>query len=292
MPADLPELFGHAAQRQNVSYQPFIMGIGKLHYVDAKNKIDSWQEVSLLAPLDDDGKTVLWDEADSIPDLKNQLDKEAIPNSSFMPLPSGTAKNFATFQKSFTAHLYQSQPLVVYQTPQFGLTSKPGETEGEFRSRLAMLLREKRDEAIAKLEAAFADKFRTIEDRMNRAQGKAADVQQKALWQKVNAFISFFTTLISLFFGKKLTKGTITQTGTTLRRAGKITEGTQAVGKAENDLSSAQKRLEEQQQQLEEEKRELAAKYDPEKTTLESTKIPPRKSDIAIEKIALVWWPK
>lgn len=292
VPADLPELFGRAAEGQNVVYKPFIMGIGKLHYVDAKNKIDTWQEISVLTSIDDDGKNVLWETSDLIPDLKSQLDKQALPNSTFMLLPSGIAKNYNSFQKSFMAYLYQSQPLTLYQAVQAGLTSKPGETEGEFRIRLSTLLKEQHDDALAKLESASIGKIKIMEERINRMEGKAADVQHKALWQKINAFISFLAALLGILFGKKITKGTLSQTGTTLRRAGKISEGSQAVGRVENELTSVQQRLEDQQSQLDEEKRNLAIKFDPDKATVESVKIPPRKSDIAVEKIALVWWPQ
>lgn len=290
-PANLTEFYGPPKQLQNVSYKPFIMGIGKLHYVDPKNKTDTWQEVSLLAPLDNDGANVLWNEADSIPDLNKQLEKDPVANATFQKLPSGIGKNYPNFQKSFTAYLYQSQPLMLYRAVEFGFTSKPGETEGEFRSRLGLLLKEKRDDAIAKLESDYNAKIRTLEDRLNRAQGKASEVHHKALWQKIEVFISFLSTIIGAFLGKKLTKGTVTQTGTNLKRAGKITEGSQTENRAEEDVTTLQQRIEQQKQQLEDVKRELAAKYDPDKVIVESTNIPPRKSDIAVDKIALVWWP-
>ena len=291
IPATLPEFFGRPAQLQKAFYKPLIMGIGKVHYVDAKNNIDAWQEISLLAPLDEDGSHVQWEKGDLIPDLRKQIDKEPLPGSTFSSLPGGISKKFATFQKTLAVHLYQSQPLTLYHAPSVGLFSKPEETEGEFRARLALLLKEKRDEAIAKLEAASVEKMRAAEARIAKTQEKMTETKQKALWRKINLGISFFTSLIGLLLGRKLTKGTLTQTGTTLRRAGKLTEGSQTANKTEDEVTLAQQRLAQQKQQLEEEKKEIAAKYDPDKVIVESTKIPPRKSDISIDKIALVWWP-
>lgn len=294
IPGDLPEFFGQATQMKNVSYKPLILGLGKLHYVDSKNKIDVWQDVSLLAPLDEEGAHVLWEEGDLIPDIKKQLEKEPVPNSSFMPLPAGATKdkNYKSFSKSLMAYLYQSQNLTLYHSPQLGIISKPEETEGEFRSRLDLLLREKRDEAIAKATAAYGDKIQTLQAKLKRAEDKVSETKQKSLKQKVYAFISFLTSLVSLFFGKKLTKTTINQTGTTIRRAGKITEGDTATAKAEDSYSLLQQQLEDLQQRQEEEKKEISEKFDSDKIDIESTKIASRKSDVAVDKIALVWWPK
>ena len=270
VPENLPEFFGPPKQVQDVTYKPYIFGLGKLHYVDAKNKIDTWQEISLLAPIDEDEANVLWNEADSIPDLMKQLDKEPVANANFLQIPSGLSKNAANYQKSFMTYLYQSLPLNLFQATQFGFTSKPGETEGEFRSRLSVFLKEKRDAALAKIDSDNADKLRVIEDRLNRAQGKASDAQHKAFWQKFSVFFSFITSIINLFIGKKLTKTAISQTETSIKRAGKIGEDSQAAGRAEEDYATVQQRLEQQKQQLEQEKQNVADKYDADKTPIDS----------------------
>jgi hypothetical protein len=70
-----------------------------------------------------------------------------------------------------------------------------------------------------------------------------------------------------------------------------MTEDTQTTGRVVDGVSIVQQQLIQLKQQLEDEKREVAAKFDPEKIMVDSIKIPPRKSDISVEHIALVWWP-
>ena len=48
-----------------LSYRAAVLGQARLHYVDKKAAVDTWQSVALLAPVD--GTSVRWDEADELP---------------------------------------------------------------------------------------------------------------------------------------------------------------------------------------------------------------------------------
>ena len=91
--------------------------------------------------------------------------------------------------------------------------------------------------------------------------------------------------------GRGMTKGTLNQAGTAMRRAGKIGQSREEVTYAEGSLE----KLKQQQQELEDSMQtELSAiqqNVDP--TALDIKKIPiaPKKSDISVQTIALVWWP-
>lgn len=286
-PTDLPEYYGLSTLVEKIRYTPLILGSGKLHYIDSKNKIDVWREISILAPADE--KDVQWENGTVNSDIKKQIASELMPNSTFENLPNGMTKNSNAFQKSFISYLYQNQPLILYKASQVAFNSKPEETEGEFRSRLALLLKEKRDEALSELDKKYSDKIQTLKLKISKYQGKAAETTQKALWKKINLGISFFGTLLAILLGKKLTQGSISQAGTTMRRAEKVTEDSPAV--TQEEIYATEQRLEQLQKELEEEKQKIVKKFDPDNLSVETIKIAPRKSDITVEKIALVWWP-
>src|SRR5262249_50676756 len=147
IPPGITEYFAHKPDtKQPTQYQPMVAGISKLHFVDAKSKVDTWKEVYIVASAADDGKSVQWDQGDDVPDLKKWLEKAPLPNSTFEDVPAGLLqeKNYAAFTKALALSLYQNQALSIFTYPQNGMLSNPGESETDFRSRVALSMREDR----------------------------------------------------------------------------------------------------------------------------------------------------
>lgn len=289
IPTGISEFF---LERQNAPlkscYRPLIAGMGKLHFVDKPNKIDTWQNVCLLAPVSDDGKTVLWDEAQTPQEMQGQLTNDSKPDSTFEELPAGLMqeKNYSAFEKSFASALYQNQTFEIFQVRSLSLISKEGESEGDFKSRLDLAIREKRDESIKKIKEQYAKKEMALEDKVRQIEEKITQLKQKASWGIAETLISFLSTIIGALFGRGVTKGTITQTGTSMRRAGRITKENQNVNKASEDSKFYQTQIEELRDQRD---KEIAQINDNGNYPIETIIIRPRKTDIAVEQIALVW---
>ena len=93
-------------------------------------------------------------------------------------------------------------------------------------------------------------------------------------------------------FGKGITKGTISQTGSTLRRASQIGKESQQTADAEEELKACQQQLNDLQVQMNEEINSLSMSSFSENIPIDTLTIRPKKSDISIEKIALLWWPQ
>jgi Helicase HerA, central domain len=293
VPSGISEFFVHQSKSvQPVHYEPKVAGIAKLHFVDSKNKIDVWEDVCFVLPADDDGKSVPWEEGTNIPDLKNQLKKDPIPNSTFGDLPSGLMqeKNYLLFAKELATSLYQNQTFTIYQTKDPNMTSKSGESERDFRVRVIHEMREKRDDLVRKLREKYSGKIATLTDKLQRAQEKMAQKQQKAGMQKVQTLISVGTAVVDALFGKRITKGTISQTGTSLRRASQIGKGSQDVTQAEDEVNAYHQQLQDLEAQMNSEISAVLSDKDAETIQLDKTCVRPRKSDISVEKVALVWW--
>lgn len=291
VPPGINEFFLHTNQiHPDIHYEPRLAGIAKIHFVDAKNKIDVWKTVSMLLPVLDD-KSIDWTQAEEVPDLIDQLEKEPLPGSSFVELPSSLMeeKNYSNFEKTLALKLYQTQTLTIYQVKELNLTSKERESEGEFRARAIQTMREKRDEAIKKLREKYQDKITQLANKVKRAQEKMTQRQQKAGLQKMQTWISFGATLLGAILGRKITKGTITETGTSMRRAGQMNKDSQDAVQAEEEVKTYQQQLTDLENQMNHEISLLLAA--PENLEIEPLSIRPRKSDIVIEKIALVWFP-
>lgn len=200
-------------------------------------------------------------------------------------------KNYALFAKKFAETLYQNQTLTIFQTTNPKITSKVGESEKDFRVRVAQEMRENRDESVKKMREKYSGRIAALSEKVRKAQEKMAQKQEKAGMQKTEAMISFGSTIVGALFGRKLTKGTISQAGTSIRRATKIGKDSKDASQAQEDVSVYQQQLQDLETQMNSEISALIS-GDALSIEVETTSVRPRKSDISVETIALVWWPQ
>jgi len=99
--------------------------------------------------------------------------------------------------------------------------------------------------------------------------------------------------LVGALMGKgKLTQTTITRAGSSLRRAGQINKDSQDAAQAQDSYQNLQQQLADIQKQMDDEIAGISENVDPQSIKVETISIAPRKSDISVEKVALVWCPK
>lgn len=295
VPGDVTEYFlegrsGHPA----AEYRPMVMGLAKLHFVDAKLGLDQWDTTAWLAPLSDDGKSVDWAAGAAHPDLKARLSKSPATGAAFADLPGAAmrAANYAAWGKSLTSHLYEQARAEVFFCDAIKLASAPGEDEAQFRVRLAQSLREKRDEAVEALRRKVAPKLATLQDRVARAEDKVQREQAQLSQQKMNTAVSVGAGILGALFGRKaVSVGTIGRASSAARSASRIGRESQDVARADESLEVVRQRLADLQAESEAEIAALAASFEGEAVALRKVSVTPRKSDIAVGQLALVWVP-
>lgn len=295
VPGDVTEYFlegrsGHPA----AEYRPRVMGLVKLHFVDAKLGLDQWDTTAWLAPLGDDGKSVDWAAGAAHPDLKARLSKSPAPGAAFADLPGAAmrAANYVAWGKSLTSHLYEQARAEVFFCDAIKLASAPGEDEAQFRVRLAQSLREKRDEAVEALRRKVAPKLATLQDRVARAEDKVQREQAQLSQQKMNTAVSVGAGILGALFGRKaVSVGTIGRASSAARSASRIGRESQDVARADESLEVVRQRLADLQAESEAEIAALAASFEGEAVALREVSVTPRKSDIAVGQLALVWVP-
>jgi hypothetical protein len=295
VPGDVTEYFlegrsGHPA----AEYRPMVMGLAKLHFVDAKLGLDQWDTTAWLAPLSDDGKSVDWAAGAAHADLKARLSKSPATGATFADLPGATmrAANYAAWGKSLTSHLYEQARAEVFFCDAIKLASAPGEDESQFRVRLAQSLREKRDEAVEALRRKVAPKLATLQDRVARAEDKVQREQAQLSQQKMNTAVSVGAGILGALFGRKaVSVGTIGRASSAARSASRIGRESQDVARADESLEVVRQRLADLQAESEAEIAALTASFEGEAIALRKVSVTPRKSDIAVGQLALVWVP-
>jgi hypothetical protein len=291
LPATVDEVFtptGH--DTRNALYIPRLLGIAKLHFTDAALKLDLWQTVSLAAPLSDDGNHAQWNQADAC-DL-DDLQTTPAAGIGFATLPAGAlrAANYADYNKTLAAQLYESHRLTLFRCEAMKLTSRPDESEGDFRARLALAAREQRDARKELLRKSYAAKLETAHRAVDRTEGQAQRQHAQATQQKFSTAVSIGTTVLGALFGRKLlSSGSLNSAATAARRAQRIGRESGQAQRADENHEQAQKRYDELAKELDDALAALDTAYDAQTAPLTNLSIAPRKSDIAILSVRLLW---
>jgi hypothetical protein len=277
-----------------VLYKPLAAGFAKLHYVDAKLGLDEWQAAGWLAPLDDGGGNATWEDAGRDADLKSRLTNAPAADASFTELPGAAlrATSYADWGRRLQSYLYESARARLFWCARFRIASRPGESEGDFRARLALAAREQRDAAVAGLRDKWQVKLLQLQDRIRAAEERHAREQAQLSQQKMQTAVSIGSSILGALLGRKaLSAANIGRVGSAARSAGRWGRESQDVQRAEENLETLRQRLADTQRELQEEVDSLESSLDAANIELSTVDVPARKSDIALGEVALVWAP-
>jgi hypothetical protein len=288
LPAGVNEYF-LANTAAGTTYVPQLLGVAKVHFVDSKTGVDEWQTRYLLAPLTEQGGPD-WDAAKTVD--KATLQKQAGAGTSFADLPAAClrAQNYAGWSKDLVSAIYQATTMSACRCAALKLSSNPGESEGEFRTRLSLSLREQRDAEVERLRKKYAPRVQTLQDQQVRAQQKIEKEKSQLSEQKINTALSVGASILGAFFGRKVaSSANIGRVATAARSAGRISRESQDVDQAAGSLETIQQRLADLQAELETEIAKVQGELDPAAIALESIDVKPRKTDTVVSEVALVW---
>jgi hypothetical protein len=290
VPAGVPEKFLAAAGNQGVEYEPRIGAQVRAHFVDAKAGLDAWESWYYLAPVGAQGPE--WDAADVCNADAIQLLDAPAPGASFSDVPGGVVapKAFTQHAKSLADHVYRTATLKVFRCPDLKLTSAPGGTEGDFRAHLALVVREKRDEAVDALRRKYASKLGALEDRARKAEQKVAREKEQASQQTVSSALSVGGSLLGALFGGRRGSA-FGKASSAARSMGRIGKERTDVAHAEADAVALQQQHAALEAELAQEIAGLESRFDAAAIPVQVAEIKARKSDSEVTDLALVWQP-
>jgi hypothetical protein len=274
------------------TYKPSVVGFVKLHFVDAKLAMDQWRTAAYVAPIANDDAA--WANAEVSTDLKSQLSRTPAPGASFGSLPASAmrADSYVTWRKMLTSWLYENARAEVFVCDSLKAVSNPGESEGDFRARLALAGREKRDAAVADLRRKYAPKLQTLDDRERRAQERVAREQSQLTQQKLQTAFSVGASILGAFLGRKTMSVTnMNRVATAARSAGRIGQESGDVDRAGESLESVRQQRADLQRQFDTDVAALERSFDAGAVPVRRVTVSPRKSDITVDEVALLWRP-
>jgi len=298
VPPAVPEAFvlrsGSVPDGGKLVYRPALLGRARLHHVQATRGVDRWSELSVLTPLTGRIAVDPWGSGRVCAAEAPDLDEAPDPEASYASLPGAAAQaaSYKTWRRVFKSYLYREQPLPMWRCAALKLWSQQDEIEGDFVARVTQMAREKRDLQVEKLRNRFAPKLARVQERIRKAEQKIEREADQYGQAKRSSWISIGTTVLGALFGRKVgSVGTAGRAGTAARSAGRASKEKQDIVRAKADAETRRAELAELEAQFKEETEVLKAKFDPAQFEVEAAPLHPRKADIAVEPVQLVWTP-
>jgi hypothetical protein len=298
LPPDIPEAFWPIGEPvfgdETVLYRPALLGSGRLHFVSTKAKVDLWEDVTIVAPLGDDVPQDVWEEGEAVAGTVPRLQEAPETDAKFSSLPdeATSPKKYSSWKTALKNHLYRHRTLPLWKCDPLERFSSPGETRGEFSIRLRQVAHERRDLELARLQQRYAPKLASLKERIRKAERRIAEEKSQYQQQQWDTAVSFGTTLLGALFGRKLTSATTRRrAASAARSAGRSRRQRDDVARAEDAVHALTDSLEELEAAFQDEVRGLRERMEIAEKDIDEFLIRPRKSDITVSQVTLVWMP-
>ncbi len=297
LPPDIPVYYipvrGGGSSDKKLAYLPRILGAAKINFSDTKTKVELSDSKVFVTEITDNAIPVSWDNAQEIDLPATDLEKSPQSNALYGELPpaANQSKNYANWNRDFSNWLYGTQKVELFASPSLHTISQPGETEAAFRIRLQQSGRENRDEMVAKLREKYASKMSVLQERLRRAQQAVDKQAEQAKQAKLQTALSFGSTLLSAFTGRKVSRSTISKASSAFRGVGRAMDESKDVARAGDTVAAIQQQLSSLQADFDAEVAALQERIDPSTEALDTILVKPNKSDILVQLVALVWMP-
>ncbi len=289
LPPQIPQVFLPASGGGAMVYCPCLLGAAVVTFKDAKLGVDQSMEVMLLAPIPQGIGGVDWSNAESLSLSLDALQDQPAAGAGFaddVPIPQ--QRTFASWEKEFPKAVAGARKLTVWRCPELRAISKPGETEAEFRSRIALAVREKRDADVAALRRKYAPKLAALQARRTRADAAVQRQKDQASHARMQTIISVGSTVLGALFGRKaVSSATLNKAAAAARGVGRSMKEGSDVGIAEEGVESVNRQWEALEADFSAESAAILAA----EPSIDAVEVKPQRS-VTVRFFALAWRPQ
>jgi hypothetical protein len=272
----------------DLRYAPALAVFADVAYRNARASVDESTRARVLVPLSTGATPIDWDQAEAVDVEPDYLEDEPIAAAAFGDLPGDALqpRSYDRWSRDAARWIQANQPITLLESSSPKAISRPGESEAEFRARLADLRREERDAELDRIRRRYEPRLRTLQDRELRAiqnvDRRAGMAQQRSL----DTALRVGEGLLGAFMGRRSTR----TTGTAVRSAGRVLQQRQEVARAEETVQSVRAEIQRLNDEFRDELRKVEFSTDGE-ATLEELNIRATLTNITVRLCTLVWIP-
>ena len=277
-----------------IRYEPALLGRGELHFEDDKADVEETHSIFRVFHADQRIPADPWKQAESFDAHPPDVEYEPVADAGFVDLPSDLSKStrYTKWKTALKDRLYHKERIELLECPKLDQYSLPGQSEGDFRVALRQAAREQRDLAIEKLRTKYASKLKKQDEAITRAEHRVATEEEQAKTAKTSAWVSTGTSILRALFGRKIASSTnVSRAGTAVRAHSRASEQTSQIKRAQQKLDAELEEKEELEEELEQSLEEIKQEFDVESLALESYEVKPRRTDVQVDTVGLLWMP-
>ncbi|MFB3905999.1 MAG: ATP-binding protein [Acidobacteriota bacterium] len=290
VPSDVSQFYLETASGSG-SYLPYFFAAARVQVLDNRWGVAQTADVAHAYPIPAEGvSSFLWDSAQPLP--VGSLDRVSTLRPSggvFPPLSRDAAQALrpANLERTYRDFLARVYTVDLLKSNLLKLVSQPGESERDFRIRLAQLGRERRDSQLDALRQRYASKFDVLSRQEAAAREALGRQQSQYENQKTQTWISAGAGVLGALFGSRL--GTIGRATTVARGYGRVARERQDIERAQTRLQEVLQKKMLLEEQLRQEADRMAIAIDPQLEMLQQISLRPKKTDITIRAVGLLW---
>ncbi|MCO8121574.1 ATP-binding protein [Stieleria sp. TO1_6] len=268
-------------------YRPALLGSGSMHFIRSSADLDQWTDCTRLMACNGDVPEALWEQSVAISNGVELLEQ---PESGFafsdLPDAMRSKTKYRTFKSQFKEYLYRHQRMTLYTCPGIKGYAPGGSNQSQARLHFEQQLREKRDLETEKLRDKCEKKMQTLENKIRTAEDRVQREQSQYKQASWSSMVSVGSSILGAFLGGR--RGGVM---TAARGVGRANQQKDDIRRAQDALDLLQDDMRELEDDLKDDLKQLYNDCDIDQIKLETTEIPPRKSDLKSDDCVVVWTP-
>jgi hypothetical protein len=269
------------------------LGCAQVRFSDAKRGVDETREVLYAAEISDGAVAVDWTSASKLDVPASSLARSVPGTPSFDDVPAAglQPRSYAAWEKSFARFVAQGEALELFLHRDLGLTSRPNESERDFRIRVQDANRAERDAAVDAVRKKYATRQAQLADRRRRAEATVVREQEQASQAKMQTGVSMAATLFGALLGRKaISASTLGRATTVARGVGRSMKESGDIKRAGEGVEAVDEQIRALEEELQAETQRIAARFESE-APFETLALTPKRGQVAVQFVALGWLP-
>ncbi len=284
----------HCPKDHRVVFHPALSADCRLHYIRVSHKVDTWLERLVVQPVRGvlpepvwDGSRLLLPRQWTVTDgIRSEIEHGLVCS------PLTRARNYRSWRRQLVDYLYRSQPMTVWRCAELKLFSRPEEAEDDFRIRLSQAAHEARDEQVTKLRDRYSDQVARLDDQIRAAEARVEREASEYRHQSVDTVVSVGASIFGALFGRKvLSRTNIGRASSGARKAGRVARERSDVTRARKSLAQLSAKRKKLSDRIERDLSRVRNVPRPDSWTLEPLALKPRKSEMVVQPVSVLWMP-
>jgi hypothetical protein len=280
---------------EHLTYVPAMLRSAVVVFEDAKKGISGKRVVTVANEIDVKGQRVSWDRFIDLPRELEVAKFESVPDEgvAYADLPGAALKSgtYSSIEKDFVDELFNKESIEVFFSPLIKAYSNPGESEGDFKARMAHAVREVRDKAVDELKAKSMKAVKALETKAIKAMEKVETQKAQASSAKMATFMKVGSSILGALLGGRKSGLASVASSTTVTGVSRAWQQSKEADAAEAELERIRAEMADLEAQAEEAVQKVKDQYEPDQLVLEKTRITPLKKNIQPVATGILWLP-